>query len=547
MSTPPRRRSRRLAAASAAAPSPDTPPPARLLDLPTELLERVITGVNWTAVDEGAEKWNLKWMLEEDLDHLRSLERATALGRLATVLKCAGRDVELLLASFTDLVKEVGRRYLTKEEEALVDELDSKVGPMCDFTAHQFLDAHRKKWVMSSGRVIPSEKCLFSGLARTYWLEALSLGDAWVETLRGERAVDSAADAPGQPLPEPPLPPPLLRALIDGTLHHGTIQMEGSPGLSDPPAHMPPLLLRAASETVSVISLGSLMQDRPRVLFAVGVSDQCTDMSSWQEIMHALLVYTILPGQQAAQPLLAVSYPRAEDGCFEYTDERFTNALWTATPATCSLLADALGIDVSGVGAALRWVLIAASNNGHGQPWWYRLERLQRSSKTKLRGLERLDFQNCSEEPYEYLARKPPLYEYDELQERCGETFEFLHESLLADVELRILGGAAVKAFPELKFASHGEMPIVLRIDSTELKRWPEDGYYGGSPRGLLLSTLNELEAKVVAGLFSPSHLVHFVSGLGAGVSDAGAWGWQAKALDRVDGFHKAELRRRKR
>ena len=41
MSTPPRRCSRRLAAAStAAAPSPDTPPPARLLDLPTELLVR---------------------------------------------------------------------------------------------------------------------------------------------------------------------------------------------------------------------------------------------------------------------------------------------------------------------------------------------------------------------------------------------------------------------------------------------------------------------------------------------------------------------------
>ena len=37
MSTPPRRRSRRLAPAATAAPSPDTPPPARLLDLPTEL------------------------------------------------------------------------------------------------------------------------------------------------------------------------------------------------------------------------------------------------------------------------------------------------------------------------------------------------------------------------------------------------------------------------------------------------------------------------------------------------------------------------------
>ena len=43
MSTPPRRRSRRLASASTAAPSPDTPPPARLLDLPTELLVRVLS------------------------------------------------------------------------------------------------------------------------------------------------------------------------------------------------------------------------------------------------------------------------------------------------------------------------------------------------------------------------------------------------------------------------------------------------------------------------------------------------------------------------
>ena len=44
MSTPPRRRSRRLAATSAAAaPSPDTPPPARLLDLPTDLLVRVVS------------------------------------------------------------------------------------------------------------------------------------------------------------------------------------------------------------------------------------------------------------------------------------------------------------------------------------------------------------------------------------------------------------------------------------------------------------------------------------------------------------------------
>merc|ERR1712091_241209 len=39
----PRRRSRRLATASTAAPSPDTPPPTRLLDLPTELLVRVIS------------------------------------------------------------------------------------------------------------------------------------------------------------------------------------------------------------------------------------------------------------------------------------------------------------------------------------------------------------------------------------------------------------------------------------------------------------------------------------------------------------------------
>jgi len=34
---------RRLASASAAAPSPDTPPPARLLDLPTELLVRALS------------------------------------------------------------------------------------------------------------------------------------------------------------------------------------------------------------------------------------------------------------------------------------------------------------------------------------------------------------------------------------------------------------------------------------------------------------------------------------------------------------------------
>ena len=43
MSTPPRRRSRRLASAFTAAPSPNTPPPARLLDLPRELLERVLS------------------------------------------------------------------------------------------------------------------------------------------------------------------------------------------------------------------------------------------------------------------------------------------------------------------------------------------------------------------------------------------------------------------------------------------------------------------------------------------------------------------------
>merc|ERR1711965_818602 len=42
MSTPLRRRSRRLASASTAAPSPSTPP-IRLLDLPTELLARVIS------------------------------------------------------------------------------------------------------------------------------------------------------------------------------------------------------------------------------------------------------------------------------------------------------------------------------------------------------------------------------------------------------------------------------------------------------------------------------------------------------------------------
>ena len=42
MSTPPRR-SRRLATASAAAPSPDTQRPARLLDLPTDLLVRVVS------------------------------------------------------------------------------------------------------------------------------------------------------------------------------------------------------------------------------------------------------------------------------------------------------------------------------------------------------------------------------------------------------------------------------------------------------------------------------------------------------------------------
>ena len=43
MSTPPRRRSRRLAPAATSAPSPDTPPPTRLLDLPTELLVRALS------------------------------------------------------------------------------------------------------------------------------------------------------------------------------------------------------------------------------------------------------------------------------------------------------------------------------------------------------------------------------------------------------------------------------------------------------------------------------------------------------------------------
>jgi len=43
MSTRPRRRSRRLAPAATAAASPDTPPPARLLDLPRELLERALS------------------------------------------------------------------------------------------------------------------------------------------------------------------------------------------------------------------------------------------------------------------------------------------------------------------------------------------------------------------------------------------------------------------------------------------------------------------------------------------------------------------------
>ena len=43
MSTPPRRRSRRLAAGATAAPSPSTPPPTRLLDLPTDLLVRVVS------------------------------------------------------------------------------------------------------------------------------------------------------------------------------------------------------------------------------------------------------------------------------------------------------------------------------------------------------------------------------------------------------------------------------------------------------------------------------------------------------------------------
>ena len=43
MSTPPRRRSRRIASSSTAAPTPDAPPPARLLDLPRELLERALS------------------------------------------------------------------------------------------------------------------------------------------------------------------------------------------------------------------------------------------------------------------------------------------------------------------------------------------------------------------------------------------------------------------------------------------------------------------------------------------------------------------------
>ena len=38
-----RRRSRRLAAAATAAPSPSTPPPAHLLDLPTDLLVRALS------------------------------------------------------------------------------------------------------------------------------------------------------------------------------------------------------------------------------------------------------------------------------------------------------------------------------------------------------------------------------------------------------------------------------------------------------------------------------------------------------------------------
>merc|ERR1711965_977523 len=38
-----RRHSRRLAASATAAPSPDAPPPARLLDLPRELLERALS------------------------------------------------------------------------------------------------------------------------------------------------------------------------------------------------------------------------------------------------------------------------------------------------------------------------------------------------------------------------------------------------------------------------------------------------------------------------------------------------------------------------
>ena len=40
------RRSRRLATTAAAAPSPSTPPPTRLLDLPTDLLVRALSRCN---------------------------------------------------------------------------------------------------------------------------------------------------------------------------------------------------------------------------------------------------------------------------------------------------------------------------------------------------------------------------------------------------------------------------------------------------------------------------------------------------------------------
>ena len=40
------RRSRRLATTAVAAPSPSTPPPTRLLDLPTDLLVRALSRCN---------------------------------------------------------------------------------------------------------------------------------------------------------------------------------------------------------------------------------------------------------------------------------------------------------------------------------------------------------------------------------------------------------------------------------------------------------------------------------------------------------------------